>query len=420
MLDEELSTLVSLTQLDAFQCIGSSCEDTCCAGWNVQIDAPTIAKWSSSESTSHYKKHLRIVDSGNLVPQEAEIQLEKNGNCPFLDAEKLCKIQKENGHDYLSHVCRSFPRSRNSFFGMREESMSLACPEAARLILNAVEPIEIGFKEEKVTQPDVINMNLPSRDLFGEIDVANAWEFRSLIMKIIQNRSITLENRLILIGIISKNLDDELSRPQIDKSSVDKSKVFVSVYNKFKELLDSNQELSSIIPSLPDSPKTKLIFLKTLFNVVAPYSRAHQRYSQFFKNLVSGLKLDTNSTEEELISNYVSLRTQYLKNSNITLILENYIFHLFFKELFPYQSLDNETAPCLKQFLNLTLRIFLIKEHLIALSNDKDIVSSEAVSLIQSFTRVYEHSESFQKELKSLTNSNNFNSLPHLCILLQS
>ena len=132
------------------------------------------------------------------------------------------------------------------------------------------------------------------------------------------------------------------------------------------------------------------------------------------------MKLDTNCTEQELINNYLSLRAQYLKNNNISLILENYVFHLFFKELFPYQDLDKETAPCLKQFLNLTLRIFLIKEHLIALSNDKEIVSSEAVSLIQSFTRVYEHSESFQEALKALTNSNNFNSLPHLCILLQS
>jgi lysine-N-methylase len=30
---------------DAFRCIGSACEDTCCVGWLVHVDKPTYEKY---------------------------------------------------------------------------------------------------------------------------------------------------------------------------------------------------------------------------------------------------------------------------------------------------------------------------------------------------------------------------------------
>ncbi len=33
-----------------FQCIGSECEDTCCAGWRVSVDKDTFMKYRQVEN----------------------------------------------------------------------------------------------------------------------------------------------------------------------------------------------------------------------------------------------------------------------------------------------------------------------------------------------------------------------------------
>ena len=56
--------------------------------------------------------------------------------CPFLSKDLLCKIQLSLGEEYLSDVCRIFPRQRINYGYFAEESLFLACPQVCRLFLN--------------------------------------------------------------------------------------------------------------------------------------------------------------------------------------------------------------------------------------------------------------------------------------------
>ena len=59
----------------------------------------------------------------------------EDGRCPMWQADGLCRIHAELGHDALCKTCREFPRLRHDYGDFVELGLELSCPEAARLIL---------------------------------------------------------------------------------------------------------------------------------------------------------------------------------------------------------------------------------------------------------------------------------------------
>ena len=71
-----------------FKCIADKCSDTCCAGWDVDVD---------EQSYEFYKKQKGEIGErleNVMVPKEeggCTFTLTKNMRCPFLDNENLCE-----------------------------------------------------------------------------------------------------------------------------------------------------------------------------------------------------------------------------------------------------------------------------------------------------------------------------------------
>ena len=87
-----------------FKCIAGECTDTCCAGWDVDVDKES------------YKQYRRVIGSfGNklrsvMVPSEdggCTFTL-KEGRCPFLNKKNLCEIYIKLGKDSLCETCAEF------------------------------------------------------------------------------------------------------------------------------------------------------------------------------------------------------------------------------------------------------------------------------------------------------------------------
>src|SRR5208282_2124509 len=64
----------------------------------------------------------------------AKVNLVAN-RCPFLAEDRLCKIQKAHGEEYLSKTCSQFPRSVRVDSHVAKKTLLLSCPEAARIVL---------------------------------------------------------------------------------------------------------------------------------------------------------------------------------------------------------------------------------------------------------------------------------------------
>ena len=120
-----------------FSCIAGECEDTCCAGWQIVIDEDSLERYGNEKS--EFGKRLR-----NSIDWEEECFYQNNRRCAFLNDENLCDLYKELGPDSLCDTCRLYPRHTEEYEGLRELSLSLSCPEAARIILSCKEPVRFS------------------------------------------------------------------------------------------------------------------------------------------------------------------------------------------------------------------------------------------------------------------------------------
>ena len=88
-----------------FRCIAGDCTDTCCAGWDVDVDEASYKYYKKVKGS--FGKRLKSV----MVPSEGggcTFTL-NNGRCPFLNEENLCDLYIALGEDKLCIGRTDFP-----------------------------------------------------------------------------------------------------------------------------------------------------------------------------------------------------------------------------------------------------------------------------------------------------------------------
>jgi lysine-N-methylase len=120
--------------LDRFHCTAGSCRDTCCAGWEVELDEESAQYYQEAEGAigSRLRAAMRTDAEGSAV-----FALTAEGRCPFLNGENLCDLYEELGEDSLCRVCTDYPRYYREVGAYEQIDLSLSCEEAARLLLSS-------------------------------------------------------------------------------------------------------------------------------------------------------------------------------------------------------------------------------------------------------------------------------------------
>lgn len=138
---------------DSFCCIADRCEDTCCAGWEIDIDDASYDAYMRVGGDLGARLRECIKTYGEMqegseyeeVYEQHGFVLTEDKRCPFLDEHNLCDLYKELGEDSLCEVCTNTPRNFLEYMCgddmVREISISASCPEAARLIYGSDEPM---------------------------------------------------------------------------------------------------------------------------------------------------------------------------------------------------------------------------------------------------------------------------------------
>ena len=163
-----------------FSCIAGACPDTCCAGWQIMIDEKSLKKYKKFKGTFRNRLH-------NDIDWSEQAFRQYDRRCAFLNEENLCDIYSEAGPDMLCDTCRKYPRHIEEFEGLREYSLSLSCPEAARIFLSHKNTIsfvtrEVPSKEETYEEFDYF--------LFTAL-----MDTRDYLFSIIQDRSVPVKLR---------------------------------------------------------------------------------------------------------------------------------------------------------------------------------------------------------------------------------
>lgn len=184
-----------------FACIGAACEDTCCRGWQIAIDAKSYESYRR-EPGAFGQRLRREIDHGSRT-----FAL-KGRDCAFLNEAGLCDIYRELGRDRLCRTCRTYPRHMEDYGDVREVMLSLSCPEAARLILGDDSQGTWQIRQRSVGQrTEQERRNDPDPVLLSCVE-----ETRHTIVCLIKDRSVDFYERLAMIVSYAHDVQLHLNR----------------------------------------------------------------------------------------------------------------------------------------------------------------------------------------------------------------
>ena len=136
-----------------FSCIAGKCEDTCCAGWEIDIDDKSYGYYMEVPGT--FGERIRNSIKEYQTDEEDAYEchgflLAEGKRCPFLNEDNLCDIILELGEEALCDVCTYTPRNFLEYGNAREISISPSCAEAGRLIFGRRE--KVTFTEQEIPE----------------------------------------------------------------------------------------------------------------------------------------------------------------------------------------------------------------------------------------------------------------------------
>lgn len=192
---------------DRFSCKGTKCNYSCCKDWDINITKDELRKWKKSGVLSRVnEKDLIVTTPGGK--KYAKIKLDENGVCPFLTKTHLCGIQSSFGINMLTNVCRIFPRMSHYYCGKVECSMSLGCERVLELLLEEKDGIELVVGKKHIPSSTPFNSfyDMAARKKYPALK--SYYDIQSLFLMLLQAEGETLENRLILLGIALRHIDE--------------------------------------------------------------------------------------------------------------------------------------------------------------------------------------------------------------------
>jgi len=398
--------------MEDFSCIGSACEDTCCAGgWMLDIDKKTYQKYkkvNDVELKPLLEKNIARKRSNSSDQSYGKFKLDQNSACTFLTEEKWCGIQLKLGEDYLSNTCAVFPRIIRQVDDQVEKSGSLACPEIARLALLNPNQMEFNAIEELKNTPGFITASLNTNLSNSNQDNLLReyfWDFRIITIQILQNRSHKLLDRMILLGVFYQKIQD-----LIDESKFDNISSTIESYHSLMQ----EQSLTEQFAKLPTKYTFKVELCKKLLEATFIES---SRYKECLNETLSGLALEAGSTDDEIKDKYLKAKESYYVPfiSEKEYIFENYLVNYVFQNMFPYNE-----KTFFDSYVMLVVQYALIEVHLIGMAEfHKGLTEELVIKLVQSFTRTVDHNRPYLNSVIELLKENNITTMAHMAILIK-
>ena len=194
---------------EKFTCIADKCPQTCCAGWEIEIDEAALKKYRELKIETVDFKHECF-------------KQDKEKRCKNLDERGLCKLILLHGEEILCNTCRLFPRHIEEFENVREYSLSISCPEVARYLLNRKEPVTYRTVEDDVVDTEEYDQQeqliykklLILRQVFFETVIDRTFSFAEKagrILSIARKFQLQADDILVSGGDVD-SIDEEIAK----------------------------------------------------------------------------------------------------------------------------------------------------------------------------------------------------------------
>lgn len=202
-----------------FVCTADKCEDTCCAGWQIAIDRKSLARYGNVKGD--FRKRLKH----SICWKNATFRQSEDKRCAFLNDRNLCDLYTALGKESLCTTCRRYPRHVEEFENVREITLSISCPEAAKILLSLEQPVKF------------LNYERPGEEEYEEFDYflySTLADAREVMVCILQNRKNPIEIRTGLVLALAHDLQVRINKGELfscdevlERYQGEKAKAFV-------------------------------------------------------------------------------------------------------------------------------------------------------------------------------------------------
>ncbi|HAT4092600.1 TPA: lysine-N-methylase [Clostridium perfringens] len=367
--------------MNDFKCIGPNCIDTCCAGWDINIDENTFKKYESDKGNLKELingKYLKNSESGDSF-NYGFMKITKDNKCPFLNDNLLCEIHGKCGEENLSITCRRYPRVFNIIDDIYEKSGLPSCEEICSKAFLNKEKMEFIEIEEELDEDSIEIRRVIDTDAFIGSDnlIQYFWDIRVISINIMQNRNFSIEKRLCLLKSFYKNLETLKNKEN---------------FYEIEDLLERIVEDPSNITEFIDSKKIiPLSITNNFFKIILDGNLLNKIIGTRLKILLSDLNKDKN-----LLNNIHKYDLKSLDNyfTQYSYIFENYLVNQIFKDIIPFN-----TGEDLNQSIDKLINTYkLIKSYLILwnISSQNEISEKNIIYVIQALSKDLEHNKVFK------------------------
>lgn len=354
-----------------FKCTADKCKDTCCAGWQIVIDEDSLEKYKKLKG-DYIWNVMSCVDweTGTFRQDQAK-------RCAFLNEQNLCNLYTNVGEESLCKTCRDYPRHIEEFDGVREISLSISCPEAARILMERMTPVEYITKEN-VDELETEDFSDFDPFLFSILEDA-----RKEMLGIIQNRQLPIRNRAMLVLGMAHDMQGRINRSEmfdcasvIKKYTTEKARTFVKNHLAQKDRV------------------TEENLTREMFSMLYELELLREDWQDILHKTQDMLFFTMQESYADLCKSFHAWKQE---NPDIDIHLEQ-IFVYFLFTYFPGAVYDGEIFAKAQMSVYCTWMIELLWMAR-WLSNGKVINIEEMTELVYRFSREVEHSDENLKRL---------------------
>ena len=362
----------------SFSCIADKCEDTCCAGWQIVIDKKTLKKYTKIKG--NFRKEI----FQNVNWFQGAFKQDKDKRCAFLNEKNLCNLYLSQGEEGFCKTCREYPRHTEEFEGVREITLSISCPEVARILMNRMEPVSfLSFEREGEEEFEDFDPFL-----FSILEDA-----RKEMIAILQNRDLTMTDRILLILGMAHDMQGRMNRQEmfacsdvITKYTTDKVRQFVREYQTKAE-----------------NKKDEMTFAHTMFKHLYELELLREEWGILLKeteDLLYQNKEAYHKTKEEFQNYLTAMEASVDTKISPTIHLEQLLVYFLFT-YFPGAVYDGEIYAKVQLAVYC---VWMIWEIWMArwLKNEKSLILEEMTELVYRFSREVEHSDLNLREIEKI------------------
>jgi lysine-N-methylase len=382
-----------------FKCISSRCTDSCCAGWDINIDEDTYNKYINSTGAlkglleGKFTKNKDEHDSFN----HGFMVIKDENRCPFLNSNMLCDIHGDVGEENLCITCKSYPRVFNIVDNVYEKSGLPSCIEiCTRAFLNK-DKMEFIEGEEDIEEKNIEIRRIIDSEAFEGTEslLQYFWDIRVISINIMQLRSFSIEERLNILKNFYEQIEGMYNSLEFDNNEFVKNKLDNNKFDNIEELLENfNDEEVDYEDLKGIAFKENNEFYMSLGQEELVENIRSVKLKECVKEYKAGI-LNQND-----ICKYLEETPKYFNElEGHSYVFENYLVNQIFKDLIPFNKGESLTES-IKVLIN-SYRIIKAYVIGIAMNSKEKITGEQIIRVIQTLSKDIEHNRVFKKLLEN-------------------